>query len=122
MATQKVIDDANRLRYIRALERFHKSIVGFLSAVMDLTHEAYNKKIDANLKILQRVQEVQLYKGDLQDLEILVKKMVSYKDSAKDILDIKSDILYSSNKLEKTKNARKYKKDKYSQSKYDDWE
>lgn len=122
MATQKVIDDANRLKYVRALERFHKSVVGFLSAVDNLTHELYTKKIDANLKILHRVQEVKLYKGDLQDLENLVKKMVSYKDSRNDMFDIKEEVLYLSNKLEKTKNARKYKKDKYAQSKYDDWE
>jgi hypothetical protein len=48
--------------------------------------------------------------------------MISYKESDKDIEDIKSDILYSSNQLEKSKNARRYKKDKHAQSKYDDWD
>jgi hypothetical protein len=122
MASQKVVDNSNRLRYVRALERFYKSVLAYLSTTQELTVESYNKKITNNLKILQRVEEVALYKGDLQDLQKLVKKMISYKDSDKDINEIKEEILYASNQLDKTKNARRYKKDKHSQSKYDDWE
>ena len=122
MASQKVVENSNRLRYVRALERFYKSVLAYLSTTQELTSESYNKKITNSLKILQRVEEVALYKGDLQDLQKLVKKMISYKDSDKDINEIKEDILYASNQLDKTKNARRYKKDKHSQSKYDDWE
>ena len=122
MASQKVVDNSNRLRYVRALERFYKSILAYLSTTQELTAESYNKKITNSLKILQRVEEVALYKGDLQDLQKLVKKMIGYKESDKDINEIKEEILYASNQLDKTKNARRYKKDKHSQSKYDDWE
>ncbi len=122
MASQKAVDNANRLRYIRALERFHKSITGFLSTNADISKESYTKKIDANLKMLQRVEEVALYKGDLQDLQKLIKKAVEFQASDKDMDEIKDEILYASNQLDKTKNARRYKKDKYSQSKYSDWE
>jgi hypothetical protein len=122
MASQKVVDNSNRLRYVRALERFYKSVLAYLSTTQELTPESYNKKITNSLKILQRVEEVALYKGDLQDLQKLVKKMIGYKDSDKDINEIKEEILYASNQLDKTKNARRYKKDKHSQSKYDDWE
>jgi hypothetical protein len=122
MASQKVVDNSNRLRYVRALERFYKSVLAYLSTTQELTAESYNKKITNSLKILQRVEEVALYKGDLQDLQKLVKKMIGYKDSDKDINEIKEEILYASNQLDKTKNARRYKKDKHSQSKYDDWE
>jgi hypothetical protein len=52
----------------------------------------------------------------------LVKKIINYKDSDRDIEEIKEEILYASNQLDKTKNARRYKKDKHSQLKYDDWE
>jgi hypothetical protein len=122
MASQKVVENSNRLRYVRALERFYKSVLAYLSTTQELTPESYSKKVTNSLKILQRVEEVALYKGDLQDLQKLVKKMIGYKDSDKDINEVKEEILYASNQLDKTKNARRYKKDKHSQSKYDDWE
>jgi len=122
MGSEKAIENANRLRYVRALERFYKSIVAYLSTTKELTSESYSKKIQSGLKVLHRVEEATLYKGDLQDLQKLVKKMISYKESDKDIQEIKEEILYASNQLDKTKNARRYKKDKYSRSKYSDWE
>jgi hypothetical protein len=121
-ASKKVIESSNRLRYVRALERFHKSIISFLLSTAELTRESYDKKIDTALKTFQKVEPVDLYKGDLQDLENLIKKMVSYRNSETEIQEIKLDVLYSSNQLDKSKNARRYKKDKHSQSKYEDWE
>ncbi|MCW8895296.1 MAG: hypothetical protein OQK48_06520 [Sulfurimonas sp.] len=122
MASQKAIDNAQRLRYIRALERFHNSVVSYLLNTPELTRTGYNKKIENSLKVLKRVQEISLYKGELQDLQKLVTKMIGFKDSDKDMDDIKEEILYSSNQLDKSKNARRYKKDKHTQSKYEDWE
>lgn len=122
MASQKAIDNAQRLRYIRALERFHKSILSYLQNTPDLSKEGFNKKITNALKVLQRIEEIPLYKGELQDLQKLVKKIIDYSASDKDIEDIKDDILHSSNILDKSKNARRYKKDKHAQSKYDDWD
>lgn len=122
MASKKAVDNAQRLRYIRAIERFHGSIISYLLNTPNLTAEGYDKKVTNALKVLQRVEEIDIYKGDLQDLKKLVTKMINYKESDKDIEDIKDDIIYSSNQLEKTKNARRYKKDKHAQSKYDDWD
>ena len=122
VASKKAIENSNRLRYVRALERFQKSIVSYLNNSDDLTKERYDKKIDNALKVYQRVEEIALYKGDLQDLQKLVKKMIAYKEGDEDIDNIKEDILYSSNQLDKNKNARRYKKDKHSKSKYEDWE
>ena len=121
-ASKKAIENSNRLRYVRALERFHKSIVSYLNNSDELTKERYDKKIDNALKLYDRVEEIALYKGDLQDLQKLVKKMIAYKESDEDIENIKEDLLYSSNQLDKNKNARRYKKDKHSKSKYADWE
>ncbi|ADN09580.1 hypothetical protein [Sulfurimonas autotrophica] len=121
-ASKKVIENASRLRYIRALQRFQKSILSYLSNSDTLDNEKYNKKIDNALKLLNRVEEVQLYKGELQDLQQFVKKMIAYKDSNEDIDNIKEELLYSANQLEKSKNAKRYKKDKHSYSKYEDWE
>jgi hypothetical protein len=121
-ASQKAIDNASRLRYIRALERFHKSIVSYLLNTPELTQKGFNKKIDNALKLLNRVEEIALYKGELQDLQQLVKKMISYKDTQEDIENVKETLLYGSNQLDKSKNARRYKKDKHANAKYDEWD
>lgn len=122
MASQKAVQNSQRLRYIRALERFHKSIVSYLSNTTDLTSKGYAKKIDNALKLLNRVEEIDLYKGELQDLQKLVKKMIECKDTQEDIDDIKEKLLRSSNLLDKSKNARRYKKDKHVNAKFDEWE
>lgn len=119
-ASQKAIDNATRLRYIRALQRFHKSIMSYLLNTPEITTKTFFKKIDNGVKLLNRVEEIALYKGELQDLQTFVKKIINYKNSQKDIEDIKSEILYGSNQLEKSQNAKKYKKNKHSKSQYDD--
>lgn len=121
-ASKKVIENSNRLRYIRALQRFQKSILSYLSNSEDVTKEKYDKKIDNALKLLNRVEPSQLYKGELQDLENYVKKMIDFKESELSGDEIKADLLYSANQLEKSKNSKKYKKDKHSRSKFEDWE
>jgi len=121
-ASKKAVENANRLRYVRALERFHKSIIAYLSNSQELTKEKYDKKIDNALKLYERVEEIALYKGDLQELQKLVKQMISFKESSEDIEEIRSKILYSSNQLDKSKNARRYKKAKHSKSHFNDWE
>ncbi len=121
-ASKKAIDNASRLRYIRALERFHKSMISYLANTSELTSEGYSKKVGNALKLLNRVDSIPLYKGELQDLQKLVQKMIAYKDSSAEIEDIKNDLLYSSNQLDKSKNAKRYKKDKHNSSKFQDWE
>ncbi|MEA2100708.1 MAG: hypothetical protein U9P72_11335 [Campylobacterota bacterium] len=121
-ASQKAIDNATRLRYIRALERFHKSIISYLLNTPALTHKGFNKKLDNALKLLNRIDEIPLYKGELQELQKLVKKISGYKDSDKDVKEIKDEIIYASNQLDKSKNAKRYKKDKHTSSQFDDWE
>ena len=87
----------------------------------ELSKKGFEKKIDNGLKLLKRVDAIDLYKGELKDLETLVEKIISLKESEQDIEEIKEDILYASNQLDKSKNARHYKKDKHVNSKYDDW-
>ena len=121
-ASQKVIDNSKRLRYIRALERFHKSIISYLLNTPELSKKGFNKKIENALKLLNRIEEIDLHNGELKDLQTLVKKIATFKDSDKEIEDIKKEIIYSSNQLDKDKNAKRYKKDKHTNSKFDDWE
>lgn len=120
-ASQKAIDNAQRLRYIRALERFHKGMVSYLMNTPELTRVGYDKKINNSLKLLTRIEEIELYKGELKDLQTLVKKMIAFKESDDDIDNVKEELLYASNQLDKSKNAKRYKKDKHTSSKYDDW-
>lgn len=110
-----------RLRYIRVLERFLKSIVAYLSIPEGITKEGYEKKVENNLRYLQKTQNVQLYKGEFSDLEELVKEMISKASSEESIEDIKSSMLYKANKLEQTKNNRKYKKDKHKADMFKEW-
>ena len=121
-ASQKAVDNANRLRYIRALERFHKGMISYLLNTEELTQKGLDKKITNSLKLLNRTEEMALYKGELQDLQKLVKKMITYKESEEDIENIKEEILYASNQLDKSKNAKRYKKDKHANSKFDEWD
>jgi len=121
-ASQKAIENSQRLRYVRALERFFKGMVSYLSNTETLTQEGYDKKIQNSLKLLNRAEAIDLYKGELKDLETLVKKMIAYENSSEEIENIKEELLYSANQLEKSKNARRYKKEKHNKNMYKDWE
>jgi len=121
MAKYNKTENLQRLHYVRALERFLKSIVGYLANSEDLNTQTFNKKVQNALKLLNRVKVVQLYKGELQDLEKIVKKIIAYKDSSEDIENIKSDILYSNNQLQKSKNFKRYKKEKHSKKYLEEW-
>jgi regulator of sigma D len=115
------VDGALRLKYIRVLERFLKSIVAYLSKSEDLSYENFVKKVDNNLRYLQKTKTVDLYKGEFSDLEALVKEIISYRHNPEDIETIKSDILLKANRLEKSKNRKKYKKDKHKETKFQEW-
>ncbi len=115
-------DNTKRLRYIRVLERFSKSIINYLFKTEELSRDVYDKKIDNNLKYLQRIEGVKLYKGEYNDLEALVNRMIGYRNSEEAIEVIKDELLYASNQLEKSMNQRRYKKDKHESDKFKDWE
>ena len=115
-------DNTKRLRYIRVLERFSKSIINYLFKTEELSRTVYDKKIDNNLKYLQRIEGVKLYKGEYNDLEALVNRMIGYRNGEEEIEVIKDELLYASNQLEKSMNQRRYKKDKHESEKFKDWE
>ncbi len=121
-ASGKRVESSNRLRYIRVLERFSKSIITYLLKSDEVLKVVFDKKIDNNRKYLDRVEPVALYKGEFSDLEQLVKKIISYREGEEPIETIRSELLYHSNQIEKSINAKRYKKDKHSSSKFQDWE
>ena len=118
----KRVEDAARVRYIRALERFSSSIGRYLFKAEAPTREQFDKKVDNNKKYLERIEKVPLYKGDYNDLESLVKKILSYRESDAEIETIKEEVLYAANQIEKSMNRRRYKKDKHTTDKFKDWD
>ena len=121
-ASDKKVENAARLRYIRVLERFSRSIVNYLSRSEAVSKEIYDKKIDSNLRYLERTPAVHLYKGEYSDLEALVKQMIAYrKREDTSIEELREDILYRANQLEKSVNRRRYKKEKHNKAVFDEW-
>ncbi len=116
------IDNTKRLRYIRVLERFSNSIINYLFKSETISKKTYDKKVLNNLRYLERIESVALYKGEYNELEKLIKQMILFQESEKDIQEIKDKLLYQSNQIEKTINNRRYKKDKHASDKYKDWE
>jgi len=118
----KKVEDAARLRYIRVLERFTGSIVKYLFKAEEPTKEAFDKRVDNNRKYLDRIEKTALYKGDYNDLETLVTKILAYRDGDEGIETIKEEILYTANQIEKSMNRRRYKKEKHTSDMFKDWE
>jgi len=121
-ASAKKVENAQRLRYIRVLERFSSSIVNYLFKSDTLSRESYDKKVDNNRKYLDRTEAATLYKGEYSDLEALVAKMVEFRDSDEPIETIKEVLLYQANQIEKSMNRRRYKKEKHSSDMFREWE
>lgn len=121
-SSAKKVENAQRLRYIRVLERFSSSIINYLFKSETLSREVFDKKVDNNRKYLERTEPVSLYKGEYSDLEALVKKILTYRDSDEEVDTIKEDVLYTANQIEKSMNRRRYKKDKHAGDKFKDWE
>ncbi len=121
MAVSKA-DNAKRLRYIRILERFSQSIITYLFKSETFSKEVYDKKVDSNIRYLERTEAVPLYKSDYSDLEALIHKMIAYRNGEEDIETIRTELLYQANQIEKSMNRRRYKKDKHESDMFKDWE
>lgn len=122
MASDKRVENAQRLRYIRLLDRFLNSVLSYLIKSEVPSKENYIKRIVNNSKYLDRTEPIALYKSELIDLEHLVKKMKSLATSDLSIEEISRDVLRAANKLEQSNNNRRYKKDKHKDTQFKDWE
>jgi len=114
--------NSKRLRYIRILERFTRSIINYLLKSDTLCKEGFDKKVDNNLRYLSRVESVVLYKGAFSELEAMAEQMVQFRNSDESIETIRNRLLYTANQLEKNMNSKKYKKDKHTAKKFEEWE
>lgn len=101
---KKIDDKTNRVKYIRALERFSKSSISLLKKD-DFDKELFKNRVSKNLEILEKVEKTYLDSPYTKALEEFVNSVISLKD--KDIL------IKEANLLDKLKNKKSYKKDKY---------
>ena len=112
---------ALRVKYVRLMQRFIHATTSYLSKSEKLSKEGYAKKIKNAHKYLDRCQKVEFYGSSNADLQKFVDKIISSLDSDKKIEEIKDDILAYSNQLEKSHNAKTYKKDKHKNDKFKEW-
>lgn len=117
----KRLESARRTKYLRLLERFCNSVSTYLFKAEAPTKEGFDKKVTNALKHLEKVERESFYKGDLNDLQRLADLIVNLKESDKEIEDIKTEILYQSNQLDKSKNNKRYKKEKHTKN-IKDWD
>jgi len=117
---QKFIEARDRIKYIRLLEKFLSSIVGYLNRSENPIMEEFLSRVKNASKRLDGAKKVELYNSDLLFLQNLVDKIKGY-DSSDDMEEIKSYILKESNQYHKRKNSKKYKKDKHKKIDANEW-
>lgn len=101
------IEKDERVRYLRALERFSKSLINILKRD-DYDEEKFKYRVAKNYEVLKKVQPVFLDQP-------YPKALSEFANLALKISD-KEQLLKSANALEKLKNSKNYKKDKHKNS------
>ncbi len=121
--SQKRIDDANRLKYVRVLDKFIRACIGYLVKEAECDFEGLQNKIAVQETFLAKVEPAVLYKEELLAKEAFVGMLRrSVAQPCEDFESLRNDLLYQSNQLHKDQNRRKYKKEKHTKSKFKDWE
>jgi len=114
--------DAKRLKYIRLLERFVRSVIGYLVKEENASFGGFKAKVTKQARLLNVAPKEELYKEEMAMLESFVEKLKSSASAeCEDFASLREELLYQSNQLEKQKNQRKYKKDKHYRSKFEEW-
>jgi hypothetical protein len=121
--SQKQQQETQRLKYVRVLERFVRSVIGYLVKEDESTFEGFVARVEKQYEFVKKVEPVALYKTELQEVEHLVQELLNVADhECEDFDKLRDDLLHKSNQLHKNKNQKKYKKDKHSKKKFKEWE
>lgn len=119
----KRTQDARRLKYVRVLERFVRSVMGYLVKEEEITFGGFKGKVTKQGRLVDVTPKEELYKEEMVMLEQFVQKL---RDAAagecEDFGVLRDELLYQSNQMQKQKNRRKYKKEKHQNKKFDEWE
>ena len=97
-------DKSERIKYIRALERFAKSAISILKRD-DFDENLFQIRVIKNYEVLKKVEAVYLDQPYTKALENFVKSVLANKS--------KDELIKEANQLEKLKNSKSYKKDKH---------
>lgn len=121
--TQKQKDEAQRLKYVRVLERFVRSVIGYLVKEEDVNFEGFQARVAKQYEFVKKVDPVHLYKEEFQLVERFVQQLVNTADhECEDFDKLREALLHQSNLIHKNKNQKRYKKDKHSKNKFKDWD
>lgn len=116
-------EDSKRLKYTRAIERFVRSVIGYLVKEEESTFEGFVERVHKQLEFVEKVEPVTIYKEEFQVVENFVNELIHIANgTCDDFTKLRNDLLHKSNQLHKRKNQKKYKKDKHQKSKYREWE
>ncbi|WP_033915749.1 hypothetical protein [Campylobacter sputorum] len=96
-------DKFKRVKYIRSLEKFVKSIIGIIKRD-DFDKNLFRQRVEKSFEILKKVEPVYLDQSYTKGLVEFVNLSLSSTN--------KDELLKSFNQLEKIKNL-KYKKEKH---------
>lgn len=102
-------DKFKRVKYIRALEKFVKSIIGILKRD-DFDEVLFKQRVEKSFESLKKVEAVYLDQPYTKGLLEFVNLALNNNDQV--------ELLKTFNQLEKLKNS-KYKKDKHKKSYYE---
>ena len=124
MATpNRLAHDAKRLKYVRALERFKRSVAGYLIKDEGRGFEGLKARIAKQKGFLDQVEAADLYKEEFTRLEAFVKMLLRLLDQEQEDYDsLKAELLHHLNQLHKDKNRKKYRKEKHAKAKFSEWE
>lgn len=119
----KRAQDARRLKYVRVLERFVRSVIGYLVKEEDAGFGGFKAKVNKQGRLVDVAKKEELYKEEMVMLEQFVDRLRrAASEECGDFAALRNELLYQSNQMEKQKNKRKYKKDKHQGKKFEEWE
>ena len=118
---EKKFERYERQKQVRFLERFLKKTTNMLKHP-DVTKETFQKRIDKLIVEMEKLpHKVELQSSAYKELGRLIQYIINQSNSETKIEDIRANIFYETNQLEKNRNNNRYKKDKYKN--FDDgWE
>ncbi|MDA3056910.1 hypothetical protein OFN97_01405 [Campylobacter sp. VBCF_05 NA6] len=100
----QINEKSDRIKYIRALERFAKSAISILKRD-DFDENLFKIRVIKNYEVLKKVEAVYLDQPYTKSLENFVKSVLAHKS--------KDELIKEANLLEKLKNSKTYKKEKH---------
>ncbi len=109
-----------RVKYIRALERFLGSCAGALKSD-NFALSVFEKRVEKSLKVLRKVEPVRLDSTYMSLMENYVSLVIKTLEDKESLSDTKHrTLLKEVNLIEKERNKGSYKKSKHQKSDFED--